>query len=989
MKNYLLASLLLLSTTLSAQVRVLPKDLKNINNGRVLPVPTLHILNNPLCEYRPNKEVKYIYYDAVNVNEITGRNMPESGEYITLYTIVGGKQYTLIPSTGTDIGLSDGMPQNLKMAEPSGYSSIPGSPRAATLWKVTISGGAYHLTYNGGNMHEGTLWGVTGGYMGLQNGIPKVGMSNAFNLNWQITPSIENGSKILQLQNTGENKLLGYCYSTHPVNTPNGRLNTTTQISPTALSPGSTSTGRACGTNWFYKIYRVTKATGNPKYTSRIKSGTYCINSVLVNKSLAYFLGAAAFGTTNPSADYMQWQFEKTSRGTYFLINKTNGKALSVTGPRLQLKFVTINTSNFCNSDSMQWILRGPYEGKYSFTPVLNINGAGSGKVLTTKNAVAVDLEPYVSGSYWQEFMIDSVNGPLWGYVDMHTHLMSHLAFAGKVFHGAPDIGSLMYPGTIYRDQGFNVGEEKKDCNTGFERARTVADALGSCNATHGGPGPDNNCGDYLRNGFIRAMEGMQHGSSAHGSQVYGYSPDRNLAFTSWPKWNDMTHQKMWIDWLRMAYSSGLRVMVALAHNNQVMADIVAYNDATPKDDKTIADQEVREIISFVNRHRDFMEIAYSSADLYRIVKSNKLAIIAGLEIDFIGNFSLNMEDNAANRTKVDNELNRLYANGVRYIFPIHMVNNAFGGTAIYEDIMNVLQKIGTGQWWQIECSKPQDLITHQYKFGIDRNITNAIQRGLPMAPALLEGINALLPLPPGIKEAAQPIISSIIQGTFATLTPALQAAATLAPDAPPGCGPNIGHKNKEGLTPIGKYAIRKMMQKGILIDIDHMSQYSANATLDMAKSIGYPVNSGHTGLRPGDENHRTIEQLKTITDLGGLFGVGWSGQDAGTWVDIYKRGISAMKNRGVCFGSDMNSLVFTPKPRQGSHVQYNSFGFPAPASFGHTWDYNRDGMAQYGMVRDFIRDIRNMGDERELNVLFSSSNEFFKMWKKCESGGR
>ena len=183
----------------------------------------------------------------------------------------------------------------------------------------------------------------------------------------------------------------------------------------------------------------------------------------------------------------------------------------------------------------------------------------------------------------------------------------------------------------------------------------------------------------------------------------------------------------------------------------------------------------------------------------------------------------------------------------------------------------------------------------------------------------------------------------------------------------------------------IGVYAIKKMMQKGMLIDVDHMSQYAVDSTLQIALRYNYPINSGHTGVRPASENQRTYRQLNIISRLGGLFGVGWSGQDAAGWVDNYRKGLRGMYNRGVCFGSDVNSIVFTPKPRAGSRVMYNDLGFSAPSSFGHTWNYNRDGMAHYSMVRDFVRDIRNMGNANELSVLFSSANEFYQMWQKCE----
>ncbi|MCL6649652.1 MAG: hypothetical protein K6U89_15120 [Chloroflexi bacterium] len=43
----------------------------------------------------------------------------------------------------------------------------------------------------------------------------------------------------------------------------------------------------------------------------------------------------------------------------------------------------------------------------------------------------------------------------------------------------------------------------------------------------------------------------------------------------------------------------------------------------------------------FVDRHRDFMEIAYTPEDLRRIVMMGKRAVMLGVEVDAIGNFSL------------------------------------------------------------------------------------------------------------------------------------------------------------------------------------------------------------------------------------------------------------------------------------------------------------------------------------------------------------
>ena len=55
----------------------------------------------------------------------------------------------------------------------------------------------------------------------------------------------------------------------------------------------------------------------------------------------------------------------------------------------------------------------------------------------TTGSAVTAEL-PHPSNPV----TIVTPAQPLWGWVDLHTHLMSNLAFGGLVFHGGVDVGS-------------------------------------------------------------------------------------------------------------------------------------------------------------------------------------------------------------------------------------------------------------------------------------------------------------------------------------------------------------------------------------------------------------------------------------------------------------------------------------------------------------------------------------------------------------------
>lgn len=238
-------------------------------------------------------------------------------------------------------------------------------------------------------------------------------------------------------------------------------------------------------------------------------------------------------------------------------------------------------------------------------------NGATRRDFVRCQGAVASSNPPVV---------VPITSARLRGFVDLHTHPMANVGFGGKLLYGgvdaSPNGGALLPTDT--------------DCKHNV-RATSEQQALGHDKSTHGGwDAFSNTCGDLTREQIIHLLQFGQNDPSPDAS---GYP-----SFTEWPAWNDITHQKMWVEWIRRAYNGGLRVMVALAVNNRTLADLVSGPGDFPTDDKSSADLQLGEMKGFVARHPDFMEIAYSSADVYRIVASNKLALILGIEIDHIGN---------------------------------------------------------------------------------------------------------------------------------------------------------------------------------------------------------------------------------------------------------------------------------------------------------------------------------------------------------------
>ena len=263
-------------------------------------------------------------------------------------------------------------------------------------------------------------------------------------------------------------------------------------------------------------------------------------------------------------------------------------------------------------------------------------------------------------------------------------------------------------------------------------------------------------------------------------------------------------------------------------------------------------------------------------------------------------------------------------------------------------------------------------------------------------------------------------------------------------PPAAPACLTNggtffLGHVNARspnGLTGLGEFALKAMMKRGMIVDIDHMSNRSVETALGVAEAVpggGYPLVSGHSAIRDRNspdfsaENSRSRSQLQRLGCLQGMFGLGTDGAEAYTWARQYLDAFTEMgKPTALCpdksalgpgrvaFGTDTNSLVSSPRPtifdvKPGTAPRFTDIYNPSnPANDNpqlpvqsrsttgsRTWDYNFDGVAHYGMYADFVKDIRTApatplmtktGKDLVDNHLLRSADYFFRMWQKIES---
>jgi microsomal dipeptidase-like Zn-dependent dipeptidase len=516
-----------------------------------------------------------------------------------------------------------------------------------------------------------------------------------------------------------------------------------------------------------------------------------------------------------------------------------------------------------------------------------------------------------LGGDYWQA----DPGTELWGFADLHAHLMAHLTFGGNAFWGQ-----------FYDPE--RTGDD------------AMEHALASCEPMHGG---------------------LLNVNPEFGHPAGGGWPD----FIIWPRFTTLVHQQAYIDWLYRAYQGGLRLISCLAVNNELLGTRSRPN--VPTDDRSAIARQVmamKEMVSDLDRRaggpgQGWMQIAYSPDQARAIIKANKLAIVLGVEVDSLGNWrrvedlqELCSNDPGRARELIGAELDWLYGLGIRQITPIHLTDNAFGGTAIYMRLLDILNIFVTGRHYNVENAWETGV-----RYRLDRDGTDVVDdveravvaEGDSISPQRKPNMTrqALIREVPAVRDLYEALESPTVGG---------------------------GHANVRGLNEFGVILLQEMMRRGMLIDIDHMSQKSTDAALDMAEQLGYPVVSSHAWFRDlafsadvefdgtdlqhygTDDVHKVAheagkraDQVERIGRLGGIIGPILNQGDvldvgnvlpeladkvphpcAGSstsWASSYLYAVEKMGGRGVAMGSDINGAAALPGPRFGTYAAYGTRG--------------------------------------------------------------
>jgi microsomal dipeptidase-like Zn-dependent dipeptidase len=462
-------------------------------------------------------------------------------------------------------------------------------------------------------------------------------------------------------------------------------------------------------------------------------------------------------------------------------------------------------------------------------------------------------------------------------------------------------------------------------------------------------------CDDHFPNGAAAVVENF----ISNGSPVGTHSPEGWPSFAGWPRDESQTHEGTYWKWIERAWRSGLRLMVNDLVENRALCELypLKRNNCNEMVSAYKQARDMRALQNYIDAQfggpgKGFFRLVRSSTEARRVINHGKLAVVLGVEVSEVldcGQFNGTPNCDTA---QIDRELDRLFAAGVRSVFPVHKFDNALGGTRFDSGgtgvLVNTGNKYATGQFWTANhCDDP------------DHDNT---------------------PTPIGNQEAE--LMSTLLDPVLTQ--PLFEGQLPVYPPGP--------HCNPKGLTALGKHVIRSMMRKGMIVETDHMSMKARRQALSMLEAAGYPgVISSHSW---GD-----LGSQKRLQRLGGI--VGPISSMATNFADEWRTARANRDTRfffGTGFGSDINGLHAQPDPRP--NAAQNPVRYPFRSFDGGTiirrqrsgtrvYDVNTDGVDHYGLYPDWIEDLRMVAGPQIVNDMANGAEAYLRMWARTEAAAR
>ena len=448
------------------------------------------------------------------------------------------------------------------------------------------------------------------------------------------------------------------------------------------------------------------------------------------------------------------------------------------------------------------------------------------------------------------------------------------------------------------------------------------------------------------------SIEGPQ-GSAAPFQNFLNFgAPESPHDTTGWPKltaWgpHNLTYEGTYWRWVQRAWKAGLRLMVMSVNENRVLCELQQRRKYGCDEMATVLRgyRDIRRLQRYVDAQaggpgKGFFRIVTNPFQARRVINKGKMAVVLEMEVSEPFGCRGLRDNSSCTKADINSQLNRMYKLGMRSSLLLNKFDNPLTGvrfdSGAIGGLINAGNKQSSGSFWSAKTCTGK---LHD----------NTIQSFTPADPVATT-LFGLIGVPPG---------------TIPTY-------------------PNPPHCNTRGLTDLGRYVERRMMQKHMIINPDHMSQAAVGATLDLAEKHHYSgVISPHGWMDPGN--------WPRIWKLGGLAFP--DSNTSGDYIQAYRtyRPKRTPYLLGWGYGADLGGLAAQPDAPSGSShaIRYPFKSYDGRVTFyrqrtgKRTFDYNREGVAHYGLYADWFNDVQRHGGRRMARDMWNGAEAYLEMWER------
>ncbi len=683
-------------------------------------------------------------------------------------------------------------------------------------------------------------------------------------------------------------------------------------------------------------------------YVGRNDVGEYVLAKAEAGQASAFFMKPTALGR------YMLYDRDES------LLNaKAAGAAVgSIAAPRLEVGWGI--------DDGVDWELQRDEQGRFSLRSIkldefLGVDSDSGRLVLVgdpeengyfgfERGEGCASFPEIGTQAHGETFKGRGVHKPVLGFAEVHAHL-SATDFLGHAHYGAP-----------------------------FHRFG-VTEALGDGTERHGPHGTLDLVGNLMGSG---------NPLDTHDTQGWP-------TFADWPAYNMLTHEGTYYKWVERAWLGGLRLLVTHLVENEVLctlqtvvgkanlarmditdlvqaaSDLVAPPECNEMESALRQAEYLREMESYIDAQhggpgKGWFRIVESPEQARAVINEGKLAVVLGIEISHLFNCKVVQPAGLlelvpqCSEAEIDRQLERLHDAGVRHVFAVHEFDNALAGNGIFDGfILNVGNFIATGKFWQTYNCPRQEYF---YPAGAEMALSLPIIGHDPLTRLLFDITEGLLPIYPS--------------------------------------GPQC---NRRWTTDLGRYAFERLMDKKMVIDVDHLELQVKTELLDLAevREPVYPLVSTHNG-----HGGLSMAQARRIINGGGLiYPQPGTAEQFVERLEVLRSIANDQYLFAMGYGADTNGLATQPGPRgPGSEpVRYPFSLFQGPdwpeafvgiepvvfersavPEGGRYFDLNDEGLAHYGMIPDWVESVRIAGGKEALEALYNSAELYLRMWERVNA---